>query len=202
MGLITGQNESPSMISVVSEQLLSLYNRPASKANNRMIAGLLIQRPEWIYNALALMHTSNSPIVSRIAWSLSDISDLHPELLNPHTEALTSYLLTNPSSGICRNLLRIIEKYPIQEPYWLPLFEQCLQWVKSDKTPVAVRCNAMTVAYRIGDQIPELLQELQLVIKDHLAFGSKGFTSRAAKTLAMIEKNNNSRQQFQTFLSC
>lgn len=189
MGITIDDPENLSMKSKVSVQLLLLYGRPASKANNRMIAGLLIQRPEWIYNALTLMNENNSPIVSRIAWSLSDVSDLNPELLNPHIEALTDFLLTKPASGICRNLLRIIEKYPIQEPHWLPLFEQCLQWVQSTKTPVAVRCNAMTVAYRIGEQIPELLQELRLVISDHLAFGSKGFSSRSGKILAMIEKN-------------
>jgi hypothetical protein len=37
------------MISVVSEQLLSLYKRPTSKANNRMIAGLLIIWKQVVY---------------------------------------------------------------------------------------------------------------------------------------------------------
>jgi hypothetical protein len=49
MGITIDDPENLSMKSEVSVQLLSLYCKPASKANNHMIAGLLIIWKQVVY---------------------------------------------------------------------------------------------------------------------------------------------------------
>ncbi len=170
------------------QEWVELFRKPGNKSYSRMLAGFMMQNPERLADSLRFMQTEPAAVGNRIAWALTSVEESQPELLEPHLPELLQVLHRNPSWGVCRSLLLIIEKHNLRGHENLPLYDLCLNWLQSGKVPVGVRCNAMSVCYRLSLHIPELQGELMMVIQELMPYGSSGFRARAKKLLAAITK--------------
>jgi hypothetical protein len=169
-------------------ELLSAFSKPLSKSQSNAIASILVQQADLIGLCVELMQNARPSIVNRIAWTLNTVNQQEPTLIVPYLNQLIALLYAQPVWGACRSLLLIVAEHQLDEAHTLPLCDLCMQWIRSEKVPVAVRCNAMTMIYQIAYEVPELLEELRLLLFDLQPYGSAGFKSRSSSLLNQIEK--------------
>jgi hypothetical protein len=62
--------------------------------------------------------------------------------------------------------------------------------MESKGEPIAVKVFAMTMLANICKKVPELKNELKLIIEDQMPYGSAGFRSRGGKILRQLAKHN------------
>jgi hypothetical protein len=153
-----------------------------------MLAGLLQTRTELIGEVLTIIGSGKGKDPARASWLLSNLWDIDAEILLPFQPELIELVLSTHSESVKRNLLRIIDAYPLPEDRLGELFDVCMAWMLSERSAIAVRCNAMQILYRICVVEPDLSDELIKRISDLLVFGSAGFRSRGQKIIRLLEK--------------
>ena len=71
----------------------------------------------------------------------------------------------------------------IPEEYQSQLIDQLFELLSDPKEESAVKAFAMTVAYNVVKQYPELGQELKIIIEDQLPYATPSFKSRAKRII-------------------
>jgi len=102
----------------------------------------------------------------RSAWAMSDIVVKHPQLIKPFLKNIIPRLRQSGHPAIARNILRILQFIDLPEKYESVVFDDCLRFIKSESTPVAIRAFAVTVAGHICNKYPELQRELRPVLRE------------------------------------
>ena len=82
-------------------------------------------------------------------------------------------------------MARLLQFVDIPKRYAGRIFDACYHLVDDPKESVAVRVFAMTVAAKIAQQSPELLDELKLIATKHPEASTAGFRSRARRVLGI-----------------
>jgi hypothetical protein len=90
--------------------------------------------------------------------------------------------------AVKRNTMRYFQEVEVEEQYWGDLLDIALRLLSSKEEPVAVKVFSMTVAFNIIKNIPELQDELRIIIEDQLPYGTPGFKSRGKKTISALNK--------------
>lgn len=125
----------------------------------------------------------------RSAWALSYCAEMHPELILPWLNRLISNLgQPNTHPAIDRNTLRFLQFMDVPKRFHGQLIHTCFQMLQKADTPIAVRAFAMTVAFNIVQQEPEMARELKLLIEEWLPNASPGEKSRAKRTLKDLDQ--------------
>ncbi len=127
-------------------------------------------------------------ITQRAAWVLVHCADKDPALVNPYLPHMIKVLKKNPTDAVKRNVLRTWQFIDVPDKLMGEVSELCFQYLENRMEPVAVKVFSMSVLLNITRKIPELKNELKLVIEDQLPFGSPGFRARANKVLAALDK--------------
>lgn len=133
--------------------------------------------------------TGDKRVNQRTSWVMSSAVENHPELIIPYYDFLMEKL-RDPQShdALKRNITRILQFVDVPEKHQGIVYDRCIQLLSSPKEAIAIRVFAMTAAFRIGQKHPDLLIELEAVIRDVLPKGSAGLKSRGQKTLQAISK--------------
>ncbi len=160
-----------------------------SKANTLQIAAWVGDDRERFGALLTLFLEDEYRVVQRVAWILNTIAEKHPALITPHLEVMIARM-QEPGIPVAvkRNVIRMLQYMDMPESIHGPVMQVCFDWLADPRETVAVRCFSMTVLAKLARIYPEIVQELRIIIEDHL--GSQptaGFKARARKVLSDVK---------------
>lgn len=159
-----------------------------SKKQAQRIAAWIGSDPERFAELISLMLEDEYRVAQRAAWSVTHCLDRYPELIAPHLEVMIYNLRDNQQHpAIRRNTLRALQEADFPESLWGEVADIAFQILVDPQEPAAVRVFAMTVAWNISRRVPELQQELKLIIEDQWEHATAGFRSRGRKILKAME---------------
>ena len=87
--------------------------------------------------------------------------------------------------AVKRNVARLLQFVEIPKRYQGRVFDACYNLLADPAEPVAVRVFSMTVAAKLAENEPELLDELRLVATKYPQAATAGFRSRARRVLGI-----------------
>ena len=134
------------------------------------------------------LNEKNRCIVQRAAWPLSYIGEKTPNLVLPYTEKLFHLLDKNVHDGVKRNILRTYRNIPIPEEHQGLVVDECFKIIVIPNYPSAQKAFALDILSKICKDIPELAEELCLIIKEQWQNEKPGFKSIGGKILKKFEK--------------
>ncbi len=153
-----------------------------SKAQATKIADYVGTDPERFKELFALMLGPVYRVTQRAAWPVSDCIQRHPELIEPYWGKLAGQLEREDAHvAVRRNVARLLQFVEIPKRYQGRIFDACYNLVADPAQPVAVRCFSMTVAAKIAERKPELMDELRLVVQEHPQTLTAGLKSRTRR---------------------
>lgn len=122
----------------------------------------------------------------RAAWPVSYCIERRPELVKPYFNVLIKQLEHDDAHvAVRRNVARLFQFVEIPKRYHGRVFDACYNLLADPSEPVAVRCFSMTVAAKLAENEPELLDELRLVAAKYPQAATAGFRSRARRVLGI-----------------
>lgn len=134
--------------------------------------------------------SGEEPLPQRAAWALEECVSRQPELFDDIMEEAIALLPGTHHDAFYRNITKILSQREIPEKYQGILFDLAINWMLDPTKAVAIKAHCMTLAFNIAMPIPELREELAIVLKDQMEFNSAGFCSRGRKILKSLEKLN------------
>jgi hypothetical protein len=127
-------------------------------------------------------------VTQRLAWVIRFVHLKNPHLLQPHFETLVAQLRKPVHDAVKRNVLGLFEDIKIPVELHDELVDICFNFLLNPQEAIVIRIFSMTILYQICQDIPELRNELKLIIEDNLEHGSAGFNHRGKKILSFISK--------------
>lgn len=121
-------------------------------------------------------------LTQRAAWPLNYCAERHPELIQPYLPKLLNCLSRDDvHDAVKRNIVRLLQFVEIPKKFHAKTYSLCVELVDNPNEAVAVRVFAMTVAARIAKSEPALMNELQLIVRQHLPHATAAFQKRVAQ---------------------
>ena len=108
--------------------------------------------------------------------------DVDPKQIIPWLDLLVKNLFTEKEDAVKRNTIRALQFVEIPEELWGEAVEICFQFLMGNEA-IAIKVFSMTVLYNLSIKIPEISNELRVVIEDQIPYGSAGFKSRGEKDI-------------------
>ena len=106
----------------------------------------------------------------------------HPNLLKPYFGKLVDQLERDDAHpAVRRKVARMLQFVDIPKRLDGRVFDACYNLVDDAGQPVAVRVFALTVAAKIAQNKPELLNELRLIADKHTPHTTIAFRVRAKR---------------------
>lgn len=136
---------------------------------------------------MALFFENDPELTKRIAWVLGHVGEQHPALLEPYLPLLIQQLQQPLPDATKRNILRLLQFADIPEAQAGILADACFRFLALPEEPVAIKSFSMVLLHGMCKTMPDLGNELRLLIEDQLEHASPGFLSRARKVLADIQ---------------
>jgi hypothetical protein len=169
-------------------KLLEQIDKANGLASYKAIASRIDDDPTLFSELIHIFLTGGWRTNQRVATPLILCLKQFPHLIAPHLESLISNL-RNPimHDAVKRNTLRILQDVEIAADCQAEVTEICFDLLTNNKTPIAIKVFAMTVLGNIAMQLPELKNELVIVIEDLLPYGSAGFVSRGSKIIKKLK---------------
>ena len=123
-------------------------------------------------------------LTQRAAWPLNYCAEQHPELIQLYLPKLLNCLSRDDvHDAVKRNIVRLLQFVEIPKKLHAKTYSLCVELVDDPNEAVAVRVFAMTVAARIAKSEPELMNELQLIIRQHLPHSTAAFQKRTHRII-------------------
>lgn len=157
-----------------------------SKEQKDRIVNYISGNQKLFDELMVLFFDGSYRVTQRAAWAMSYCIDAHPKLIQPHFEKLVANLRTTELDAVKRNILRNLQNIEIPERLVGEVTDICFKILASNQEPVAIKAFSMTVLYNITLKIPELQNELKLLIEDLIPYGSPGIKSRGKKILKKL----------------
>lgn len=124
-------------------------------------------------------------LTQRAAWPISVCAEKRPELLRPHLARLVAQLPKKEiHPAVKRNVVRLLQFVEIPKRLHGKVFSHCVDLIDDPNEPIAIRCFSITVAGKIADNQPALLDELKLVVGRHAENASAGLKVRVRHVLS------------------
>lgn len=124
-------------------------------------------------------------MTQRAAWPVSYCIKDHPALIEPYLEKCIDLLTDKDThNAVRRNIVRLLQYVEIPEKLLGKVYSHCIDLIDDVNEPVAVRAFAVTVATKIAKSEPDLIKELQLVVKKHLPHTTIAFHKRSRDVLS------------------
>lgn len=166
----------------IREALLEVH----SKAQATKIANYVGDDPERFDELMKHLIGPVYRLSQRAAGPVSYCIQRHPELVKPYFNVLIKQLeRADAPVAVKRNVARLFQFVDIPKRYHGRVFDACYNLLADPAEPVAVRVFSMTVAAKIAEDEPELLEELRLVARKYPQAATAGFRSRARRVLGL-----------------
>jgi len=157
-----------------------------SKAQATKIANYVGDDPERFAELMKHLVGPVYRLSQRAAWPVSYCIQRHPELVQPYFILLIKQLERDDVHvAVKRNVARLFQFVDIPKRYHGRVFDACYNLLADPVEPVAVRVFSMTVAAKIAENEPELMDELRLVAAKYPQAATAGFHSRARRVLGI-----------------
>ncbi len=157
-----------------------------SKAQAAKITDYVGENPERFAELMKHLLGAVYRLSQRAAWPVSYCIERHPKLVTPYFNVLIKQLERDDSHvAVKRNVARLFQFVDIPKRYHGRVFEACYNLLADPAEPVAVRVFSMTVAAKLAENEPELLDELRLVAAKYPQAATAGFRSRARRVLGI-----------------
>ena len=150
------------------------------------VAEAINNNEEMFAELMRLFFSNESRICQRAAWIVSHCADKNPVLLSPYVDKLVKNLYNEVDDTIKRNAVRVLQLVEIPTALWGETIEICFRYLTGTEA-IAIKVFSMSVLYNLSLHVPEITNELKVVIEDQLPYGSAGFKSRGKKILAKLE---------------
>ena len=125
-------------------------------------------------------------VSQRAAWPVSYCIERHPALVKPYFNVLIKQLERDDAHvAVRRNVARLLQFVDIPKRYQGRIFDACYNLLADPAETVAVRVFSMTVAAKLAENEPALLDELRLVATKYPQAATAGFRSRARRVLGI-----------------
>lgn len=168
--------------------LLNEILKEHSKTQTDKIVQWVGSDAEKFNELLALFLGDEYRISQRAGWSLGDIACKHPELIYPHLKIFVNNLSKQHiHNAVKRNTVRVLQFLTIPDEMVEDTLNQCFTLFANKKEDIAIRVFAMTVLANICQKLPEIKEELKIMIEDELPYASPGFVSRGRKMLGKLK---------------
>lgn len=159
------------------------------KAQALKIKAYIGQDPQRFGQLMDLFPHSSCRVVQRASQVIIYCITAHPALIQPHLSVLAQQLGQPVSDTVKRNILRMMQDIVLPEALWGEMADRCFGFLMDKKAAIAIKVFAMTVLFQLTKQVPELKEELKLVIEDQLPCGSPAFVNRAQKVLRSLARH-------------
>lgn len=155
-----------------------------SKANTMRLVAYIDCNQTRFDELIDVVLDEDKDLEKRAAWVLGHSGTHCPDLAYKHFRVLIDKLKTpDVGDSAKRNTLRVWQFLEIPEEYIGEVTDMCFDFLMSTKEPIAIKVFSMSILSNIVQKIPELKNELRLVIEDQMPYGSAGFKSRGNKIL-------------------
>ena len=168
----------------MEEELL----RDHSKQNIERMANQIGDDPAQFGHLMDIFFHGSNRATHFSAHLLGKCCDLHPHLILPHLGKMIDLLDEDVHDSLKRNILRTMQFIDVPEEHWDKTVQYCFELLQSKKEPVAVKVFGMTVLANLCEKLPELKNELRIIIEDQMPYGSAGFKSRGSKILKKLQQ--------------
>ena len=157
-----------------------------SKEDIVFIANKVKDDKEMFAELMALFFSKEARTTYRYAWVVSHCVDMNPSLATPYLSKMVKNLYKDVGDATKRSSVRILQFADIPKKLWGETIEICFRFLMSKEATV-IKIFSMTVLYNLSLKIPEISNELKVLIEDQLPYGSAGFKNRGKKILAKLE---------------
>jgi len=156
-----------------------------TKNNTMRVVRYVSDDPKKFAALMDLFFNGDYRVKQRAGWPVSYCVKDHPELIAPYLNKCVD-LLTNKEAHVAvrRNVVRLLQYVEIPRRLKGKVYSHCLDLIDDLKETVAVKAFAITVATKIAKTEPDLIRELQLVIKKHLPHATAAFHKRSIDILS------------------
>lgn len=157
-----------------------------SKEQATKIADYVDNDPERFAELIKQLLGPVYRVSQRAAWPVSFCIERNPQLVKPYFNVLIKQLERDDVHvAVRRNVVRLLQFVEIPRRYQGRLFDACYNLLDDPSEPIAVRAFSMTVAAKLAENEPELLDELRLVAAKYPQAATAGFRSRARRVLGI-----------------
>lgn len=157
-----------------------------SRKNIERLASEIGADAERFAELMALFFAGPYRVTHFSAHLLNKCCDLHPHLILPYLDRMIDLLDKPVHDSLKRNIVRTMQFIEIPEAHWDKTANHCFRLLQSKKEAAAIRVFSMTVLVNLCRKIPELKNELSMIIEDQLPYESAAFVSRGRKILATL----------------
>ena len=143
---------------------------------------------------MAIFFEGEYRLTQRAAWPMNYCAEHHSELIQPYLPKLLACLDRDDMHvAVKRNVVRLLQYVEIPKRLRGRVFAHCVDLLANPAETIAVRVFAMTVAARVAQTQPALLNELRLIVRQHLPHSTAAFRARARNVLG--ENTNKERDE-------
>lgn len=160
-----------------------------AKENTALIVSFVRANPDQVPEIMNIFLNESYRLVQRAAWVVGDLGRSNPDLIRPYIpEMIENLKKPGLHDSLKRNTMRYLQEVDVEEEHWGELLEIAMNFIASNDVAVAIKAFSMTVAYNIIKHVPELKDELRIIIEDQLPYGTPGIKSRGQKILSALNK--------------
>ena len=160
-----------------------------SKANTLAIARHILAGAPTFEALWELIKNGDPPLPQRASWVLDAVTEAEPDSFQPYLPEAVSLLLQPNHNAVHRNLLKALERTDIPEELQGELYDYCINTLLNPKALPAIQAFSMSLATKIARGIPELQEELALVIESQMEFNTASFKARGRRILSLLRKS-------------
>ena len=162
-----------------------------SKGNTLRVVKLIGSDKESFGELMNIFFEDQKYLNKMAAWAAEHCFEAHPFLFESYLKRLVNYLKTpDLHQAFKRVILKVMAGTDIPEDMFDDLFEICYKFFTNTKETISVRVISMQVLFNISLKIPELQNEIALLIEDQLPYVTPGFQNRGNKILKQIRSAN------------
>ena len=164
-----------------------------SKVNSVRIARQVC-KSEVLFKELMTIYFSNKEILSqRAAWIVSIIASLKPSMLQPYIPKICRFIIrTDLHDALIRNGAKAFELVEISDKHLGIVADTCFKILGDPNQKVAPKCYCLSVLTKICIRIPELSNELQMLIETQLPYSTAAFNARIRQTQKILKRKTSS----------
>lgn len=136
--------------------------------------------PERFAELVSILFDGNYRQVQCAAWPVSVVAEKNPQFLTPYLARLVDLLpRMDVHSAVRRSIGRTLQFVEIPPRLKGRVYSHCVERISDPNEAVGVRGFALTVAAKIANENPDLLDELRLVVKTHMPLTHASFQIRS-----------------------
>lgn len=150
----------------------------------------VLSNPDKYYDAMVEMAFSDDLKKSnRAARIITFINFENKELIKPYISRIIHNIEGMSSSKQMNFLYLLIDHVDLLDEEELGvLVSFCFDWMISDKATPGVKVTSLEILLKVTRKIPELKDELMLIIEDQLPKNTKAFQSRGTRALKILNE--------------